>query len=89
MEEHGIAPIDLVVVNLYPFAANVAAGMPALADRRRAAVDPRLLPVGAAALIAGSLVTPPHEHEHVGAGFRRDLVWEGRHQRPVEAVDEL
>jgi phosphoribosylaminoimidazolecarboxamide formyltransferase/IMP cyclohydrolase len=26
MEEHGIAPIDLVVVNLYPFAANVAAG---------------------------------------------------------------
>ncbi|HEY0165117.1 MAG TPA: bifunctional phosphoribosylaminoimidazolecarboxamide formyltransferase/IMP cyclohydrolase [Sphingomicrobium sp.] len=26
MEEHGIAPIDLVVVNLYPFEATVAAG---------------------------------------------------------------
>src|SRR5262245_11159848 len=26
MEEHGIAPIDLVVVNLYPFEATVARG---------------------------------------------------------------
>ena len=26
MDEHGIAPIDLVVVNLYPFEATVAAG---------------------------------------------------------------
>src|SRR3954470_9626976 len=26
MEEHGIAPIDLVCVNLYPFEATVAAG---------------------------------------------------------------
>lgn len=26
MEEHGIAPIDLIVVNLYPFEAKVAAG---------------------------------------------------------------
>jgi phosphoribosylaminoimidazolecarboxamide formyltransferase/IMP cyclohydrolase len=26
MEEHGIAPIDLVIVNLYPFEATVAAG---------------------------------------------------------------
>ncbi|MFP4451715.1 MAG: bifunctional phosphoribosylaminoimidazolecarboxamide formyltransferase/IMP cyclohydrolase, partial [Rhodosalinus sp.] len=26
MEEHGIAPIDLLVVNLYPFEATVAAG---------------------------------------------------------------
>jgi phosphoribosylaminoimidazolecarboxamide formyltransferase/IMP cyclohydrolase len=26
MEEHGIAPIDLVVINLYPFEATVAAG---------------------------------------------------------------
>src|SRR5271167_4598789 len=26
MDEHGIAPIDLVVVNLYPFEAAVAAG---------------------------------------------------------------
>jgi len=28
MEKHGIAPIDLVVVNLYPFAATVAKGAP-------------------------------------------------------------
>ena len=26
MKEHGIAPIDLVVVNLYPFEATVARG---------------------------------------------------------------
>jgi phosphoribosylaminoimidazolecarboxamide formyltransferase/IMP cyclohydrolase len=29
MEEHAIAPIDLLVVNLYPFEATVAAGAPA------------------------------------------------------------
>ena len=28
MKEHGIAPIDLVVVNLYPFEATVARGAP-------------------------------------------------------------
>src|SRR4051812_2746278 len=28
MKEHGIGPIDLVVVNLYPFAATVARGAP-------------------------------------------------------------
>ncbi|HLB06255.1 MAG TPA: bifunctional phosphoribosylaminoimidazolecarboxamide formyltransferase/IMP cyclohydrolase [Alphaproteobacteria bacterium] len=28
LEDHGIAPIDLVVVNLYPFEATVAAGAP-------------------------------------------------------------
>ncbi|HXF73216.1 MAG TPA: hypothetical protein VNO79_11470, partial [Actinomycetota bacterium] len=28
LEEHGIAPIDLVVVNLYPFREAVAAGAP-------------------------------------------------------------
>ena len=28
MAEHGIAPIDLVVVNLYPFEATVARGAP-------------------------------------------------------------
>ena len=28
MEEHGIGPIDLVVVNLYPFEATVAKGAP-------------------------------------------------------------
>jgi phosphoribosylaminoimidazolecarboxamide formyltransferase/IMP cyclohydrolase len=34
MEEHGIAPIDLVVVNLYPFEATVAAA-PASATASR------------------------------------------------------
>jgi phosphoribosylaminoimidazolecarboxamide formyltransferase/IMP cyclohydrolase len=34
MKEHGIKPIDLVVVNLYPFEATVARGAPFRRDRR-------------------------------------------------------
>ena len=34
MREHGIAPIDLVVVNLYPFEATVARGAIIRRDRR-------------------------------------------------------
>ena len=74
MEEHGIAPIDLVVVNLYPFEATVARG----ADRDEIIEN---IDIGGPSMVRSAaknhahvaIVTDPADYDELARRTRRNM----------------
>lgn len=71
LEDHGFRPIDMVVVNLYPFAAAAAAGRPEAEARE--AIDiggPTLLRAAAKNWPGVAAVSSPSQYSEVAAALR-------------------